>query len=50
MADSAYPSLPWLIPPLLKNNPTDQEERFNHAHKVTRCRVECTIGILKKRF
>ncbi len=50
LADSAYPLTEWLIPPLLKDNPTEQEQRFNNAHRQTRVRVECSIGILKTRF
>ncbi|PAA86975.1 hypothetical protein BOX15_Mlig023435g1, partial [Macrostomum lignano] len=48
-ADSGYWNDDYLITPLL-NPQSDQERRFNEAHKATRSIVECTIGILKQRL
>lgn len=49
LGDSGYWNDDFLITPLL-NPQTEQEQRFNNAHKKTRNLVECTIGILKQRF
>ncbi len=50
LADSAYPLTEWLIPPLLKNELTQQEQCFNNAHRRMCVTVECGIGILKNQF
>ncbi|XP_024888709.1 protein ANTAGONIST OF LIKE HETEROCHROMATIN PROTEIN 1-like [Temnothorax curvispinosus] len=49
--DSAYPSLPWLVPPFRDNGHlTPQQMEFNFIHSSTRMSVERTFGQLKGRF
>ena len=49
LGDSGYACSPFLMTPYL-NPKTRQEENFNRAHKVTRCLIERTFGLLKRRF
>ncbi|XP_062375194.1 putative nuclease HARBI1 [Sardina pilchardus] len=49
IGDRGYPLLPWLMTPF-HNPTTDSQERYNHAHAVTRSAIERTFGILKSRF
>lgn len=50
MGDSGYPLQPWLLTPFQNPAPNSPEERYNHAHKITRSSIERCIGILKIRF
>jgi len=51
LGDSAYPSLPWLVPPFRDNGYlTPQQRQFNFIHSSTRMSVEKAIGQLKGRF
>ncbi|XP_071581856.1 putative nuclease HARBI1 [Temnothorax nylanderi] len=51
LGDSAYPSLPWLVPPFRDNGHlTPQQMEFNFIHSSTRMSVERTFGQLKGRF
>ena len=36
--------------PLYAQPRTRSEEQFNRAHKTTRCIIECSFGLLKRRF
>lgn len=47
--DSGYACSPFLMTPYL-NPKRHQEEQFNRAHKVTRCIIERTFGLLKSQF
>ncbi|KAM4531402.1 putative nuclease HARBI1 [Odontesthes bonariensis] len=49
LGDSAYPLLPWLMPPFPVAN-TPEQARFNTAHCKTRCAIERLNGVLKRRF
>jgi len=51
LGDSAYPCTSSIIPPI-RNAPnlTDEQRRFNRAHRRTRFIVECAYGVLKKRW
>lgn len=49
IGDNGYPSLPYLLTPIL--NPTQpSEERYNRAHIKTRNVVERAFGMWKRRF
>lgn len=49
LGDSGYPCLPYLMVPFLC--PANQEQRaYNTALRRTRMKVECSIGVLKRRF
>lgn len=51
IGDSAYPSLPWLVPPFRGNGHlTAQQSEFNFLHSSTRIVVERAFGYLKGRF
>jgi len=51
IGDSAYPSLPWLVPPFRDNGHlTPQQTEFNYMLSSTRIVVEKTFGLLKGRF
>lgn len=51
LGDSAYPCLPWLIPPYKDNgNLTQQQKVFNYNHSATRIVIENAFGLLKGRF
>lgn len=51
LGNSAYPSLPWLVPPFRDNGHlTPQQIEFNFIHSSTRMVVERTFGLLKGRF
>ncbi|XP_011266305.1 protein ANTAGONIST OF LIKE HETEROCHROMATIN PROTEIN 1-like [Camponotus floridanus] len=51
IGDSAYPSLPWLVPPFRDNGHlTAQQSEFNFLHSSTRIVVERAFGYLKGRF
>lgn len=49
LGDKGYTNFDYLITPLRMTR-TQQEERFNTAHRKTRNMVECAIGLLKQRF
>ena len=49
LGDSGYACSPFLMTPYQQTK-TRQEENFNRAHKVTRCIIERTFGLLKRRF
>lgn len=45
LGDSAYPSLPWLVPPFRDNGHlTPQQTDFNFIHSSTRITVEKAFG------
>ena len=49
LGDSGYPNLPYLLTPV--GNPISTKERhYNRAHRKTRVKIECAIGVLKARF
>lgn len=51
IGDSAYPSLPWLVPPFRGNGHlTAQQSEFNFLHSSTRIVVERAFGYLKGRL
>ncbi|XP_011859149.1 PREDICTED: putative nuclease HARBI1 [Vollenhovia emeryi] len=51
IGDSAYPLLPWLVPPFRDNGHlTAQQTEFNFLHSSTRMPVERAFGYLKGRF
>nr|CAI5826194.1 unnamed protein product [Callosobruchus analis] len=51
LGDSGYPLRPWLLTPLqYETQPNSPEDRYNNAHKVTRCTIERCNGVLKSRF
>lgn len=51
LGDSAYLSLPWLVPPFRDNGHlTPQQTDFNFIHSSTRITVEKAFGQLKGRF
>ena len=47
--DSGYAGTPFLMTPYAQAR-TRSEEQFNRAHKTTRCIIECSFGLLKRRF
>lgn len=49
LGDSGYPCLPHLMVPFRVPNSVPQRS-FNVSLKKTRVKVECTIGVLKRRF
>lgn len=49
LGDSGYMLRSWLLTPVL-NPRTNQEQDYNDRHTSTRCTVERTIGIAKKRW
>lgn len=51
MGDSAYPLLPWLLPPY-RQTPCFQPwmQAFNYVHSRQRVAVEGAFGVLKARF
>lgn len=49
LGDSGYACTPFLQTPYTHPH-TRSEERFNVAHKTTRCIIERTFGVLKRRF
>lgn len=50
VGDSGYKLRRWVMTPIQGNDLTDSEERYNRRQKRTRVKIECTFGILKKRF
>lgn len=51
LGDSAYPSLPWLVPPFRDNGRlTEEHKLFNFKLSSTRMVIEHTFGLLKGRF
>ncbi|XP_063734541.1 putative nuclease HARBI1 [Eleginops maclovinus] len=49
LGDRGYACMKFLITPF-PDPQTRQQRSFNHAHSVTRARIEMTFGILKARF
>jgi nuclease HARBI1 len=49
LGDSGYPLEPWLMIPY-EEECTPDEQRFNVRHRVARCGVERTFGVLKGRW
>ena len=49
LGDSGYACTPFLQTPYAHPQ-TRSEERFNGAHKTTRCLIERTFGLVKRRF
>ena len=49
LGDSGYACSPYLMTPYF-NPVTRKEELFNRAHKITRCIIERSFGVLKRRF
>lgn len=49
LGDCGYACSPFLMTPYL-NPTTRQEQHYNNAHKQTRCLIERTFGVLKRRF
>ena len=49
LGDSSYACMPFLMTPYSEPK-THSQRRFNCAHKITRCLIERTFGILKQRF
>jgi len=49
LGDNAYPPKHWLMTPVL-NPITETEERYNRSFLPTRCCIERTIGVLKRRW
>ena len=51
LGDSAYPSLPWLVPPFRNNGHlTPHQVEFNFIHSSTRMYIERAFGYVKGRF
>ena len=49
LGDSGYACTPFLMTPYPQPC-TRSEEQFNRAHKTTRCIIERSFGLLKRRF
>ena len=49
LGDSGYPLLRYLMTSYM-NPRNPEEDRYNRAHKSTRCSVERAIGQMKRRF
>ena len=49
LGDSGYALRRYLMTPFIEMH-TEGERKFNKAHKKTRIRVECALGILKNHF
>ncbi|XP_028411145.1 putative nuclease HARBI1 [Dendronephthya gigantea] len=49
LGDSGYACMPFLTTPYPEPE-TYSQRRFNRAHRVTRCLIERTFGVLKRRF
>ena len=49
LGDSGYACTPFLMT-LYAQPRTRSEEQFNRAHKTTRCIIERSFGLLKRRF
>lgn len=49
LGDSGYPLQPWLMTPVGETD-SESKDAYNRAHKKTRHKVECAIGVLKSRF
>lgn len=52
LGDSAYPLLPWLLPPYKSTTRglAQHEEDFNRLHSQQRVTIEGAFGLLKNRF
>ncbi|XP_058122849.1 putative nuclease HARBI1 [Anopheles ziemanni] len=50
LADSAYPSKPWIIKPHRNANQNSPEAEFNEKHAKARSIIERTFGMLKNKF
>ncbi|KAH9364185.1 hypothetical protein HPB48_015665 [Haemaphysalis longicornis] len=52
LIDSAYPLLPWLLPPykVQTRGLAEHEEDFNRLHSQKRVTIEGAFGLLKNRF
>lgn len=49
LGDSGYPLREWLLTPFIDAD-TRPKQRYNGAHTTTRCTIERTNGLLKKRW
>lgn len=49
IGDSGYPCTPYLLTPLLVTH-TPAERRYNRAQMFVRNKIECCIGVLKRRL
>ena len=49
LGDAGYPCLPMLMTPFA-NPSTPEQKKYNRAQIVTRCTIERTFGIWKRRF
>ena len=49
LGDSGHACTPFLMTPYAQPQ-TRSEEQFNRAHKTTRCIIERSFGLLKRRF
>ena len=50
LGDSGYAQREIMMVPLLDEELTPKQKRYNEAHKKCRCTVERAIGVLKSRF
>ena len=50
LADSGYAQREKMMVPLLDEELTPKQRRYNEAHKKCRCTVERAIGVWKSRF
>lgn len=50
LGDSGYANRPYLLTPFPDGNLLAHQRRYNKAHSSTRMKIECTFGIVKRRF